>query len=120
MSENKKSINIGIDDGKEFFAHETSVNFNPTQFIFDFRCITPRIDPRSKETPFVSLKHNVIMVDPWHAKEMLRILTDSVAKFEEQFGKIEKPKAVQKYLKDAEKLKKQEKPEVTQTPSYLG
>ena len=115
----KKSINIGIDDGKEFFAHETSVNFNPTQFIFDFRCITPRIDPRSKETPFISLKHNVIMVDPWHAKEIMRILANAVQRFEQQFGKVEQPKAVKQYLKKAKKQQKEE-PQKTQTPSYLG
>jgi hypothetical protein len=118
--EQNKSINLGVDDGKEFFAHETSVNFNPTQFIFDFRCITPRIDPRSREIPFIALKHNVIMVDPWHAKEILRILNNSVQKFEEQFGTIEQPKAVQKYLKDAKKMQKKEPSLETQTPSYFG
>ena len=115
----KKQINFGIDDGKEFFAHEMSINFNPTQFIFDFRSVTPRIDPRSRETPFVSLKHNVIMVDPWHAKEVMRILGNAVQKFEDQFGKIEQPKAVKKYLKKAKKQKK-EVSQKTQTPSYLG
>ena len=119
MSEQKKSINIGIDDGKEFFAHETSVNFNPAQFILDFRCITPRTDPRSRETPFIALKHNIIMVEPWHAKEMLRILTNSIKRYEEQFGAIEQPKAVKEALKKAKKQKKEPKQE-TQTPSYLG
>ena len=114
----KKPINITVDDGKEFFAHETSINFNPTQFVLDFRCITPRIDPRTKDTPLVNLKHNVIMVDPWHAKEVHRILTNVLQKFEEQFGPIEQPSAVQKYLEKA----KEQKPraEKTQTPSYFG
>ena len=119
MSEEKKQINMGIDNGKEFFAHETSINFNPTQFVFDFRCITPRVDPRTRETPFVALKHNIIMVDPWHAKEILRVLTDVVQKYEEEFGKIEKPLAIKKYEKKAKKLMKEE-PQKTQTPSYLG
>lgn len=114
----KKGINMGIDDGNEFFAHETSINFNPTQFVLDFRCITPRVDPRSKETPFVALKHNVVMVDPWHAKEVHRILTNVIERYEEQFGKIERPKAVQKYLKQQKKVPKSG--QKTETPSYLG
>ena len=117
MSE--KKVNMSIDDGKEFFAHETSVNFNPTQFMMDFRSITPRIDPRSKETPFVHLKHNVVMIDPWHAKEISRVLANAIEKYEEQFGKIEQPKAVKKFLKDRKKQEK-EKPEETVTPSYIS
>ncbi|MBW2995941.1 DUF3467 domain-containing protein [Candidatus Woesearchaeota archaeon] len=118
MSE-KKQINMGIDDGKEFFAHEMSLNFNPTQFIFDFRCVTPRTDPRTKEAPYVSMKHNVVMVEPWHAKEILRVLSNVVNKYEEKYGKIEQPKAVKKHLKEAQKQQK-ETTEETKAPSYLG
>ena len=117
MPEEKK-INLGIDDGKEFFAHEMSINFNPTQFILDFRCITPRVDPRSREAPFIAMKHNVVMVEPWHAKEILRVMTNVIKRYEEEFGAIEKPKSVQEYEKKA-KHKKQE-PEKTQAPSYMG
>lgn len=115
----KKQINMGITDGDEFFAHETSINFNPTQFILDFRCITPRVDPRTREAPYVTLKHNVIMIEPWHAKEIQRVLDNVIEKYEEKLGKIEQPKAVKKHLEQA---KKQEKKvvEETQTPSYLG
>jgi len=42
----EKKVNFGIEDGDNFFAHEVSVNFNPTQFVLDFKCITPRVDPR--------------------------------------------------------------------------
>jgi len=118
MSEEKKSVNMSIDDGKEFFAHEMSLNFNPTQFTFDFRCITPRVDPRTREGPFLALKHNVVMVDPWHAKEILRVLTNVIKRYEEEFGEIEKPKAVKAYEKKAKKL--QQDVEKTEAPSYMG
>ena len=118
MSE-KKQINMGIDDGKEFFAHETSVHFNPTQFIFDFRSVTPRVDPRTRETPYISLKHNVVLVDPWHAKELIRIMTNVIENYEKQFGKIDKPKAMKKHEKNVKKQKKVDA-EKTQTPSYMG
>ncbi|MEE9525696.1 MAG: DUF3467 domain-containing protein [Candidatus Woesearchaeota archaeon] len=115
----KKPINMSIDDGKEFFAHELSVNFNPTQFTFDFRCITPRTDPRANEGPVVAIKHNLIMTDPWHTKEILRVLNTVVGKYEEKFGEIKEPDAVKKYKKEAAKQQK-EKPEETKAPSYLG
>ncbi len=38
--EQKESINLAISDGDPFFAHEVSINFNPMQFILDFRCIS--------------------------------------------------------------------------------
>ena len=114
MTEEKK-VNIGINDGMEFFAHETSINFNPTQFILDFKCITPRVDPRNKEGPTLVLRHNVIIIDPYHAKKLQELLGSVVGKYEKEFGKIEKPKQ----LKKAEKKIKvqEEKPEV---PHYLG
>ncbi len=118
MSE-KKQINMGISDGNEFFAHEMSVNFSPTQFILDFRCITPRVDSRTRDGPFVALKHNVVLVDPWHAKEMLRVIDNVIQRYEQEFGKITKPKAVQKYEKKAKKLHKEGAQE-TQAPSYMG
>lgn len=120
MPEQKKQINMGIDNGKEFFAHEMSINFNPTQFIFDFRCVTPRSDPRSKEIPFVSLRHNVVMVEPFHAKRILEVLSHMVQEYEKQFGKIEKPKPVKAYEKNMKKQAKQTKATKETMPSYFG
>ncbi|MBD3354391.1 DUF3467 domain-containing protein [Candidatus Woesearchaeota archaeon] len=121
MSEEKNKINIKINDGLEFFAHEMSANFNPTQFTLDFRCITPRTDPRS-QNPSLTLKHNVVMVDPWHAKEIHRVLDNVIKKYEEKFGKIKKPKAVEKHHKEMKKQKKQREKteEKTEAPNYLG
>ena len=118
----KKQINMGIEDGKEFFAHEMSLNFSPSQFIFDFRSITPRIDPRSKEIPFISLKHNVVMVDPFHAKRILEVLTNVVSEYEKQFGRIEKPEAVKKHEEKMKKMNKEsdKKSSDESMPSYFG
>lgn len=114
----EKQINVGINDGKEFFAHELSINFNPMQFILDFKCVTPRVDPRTKDTPFISIKHNVVMVDPFHAKRIVEVLSNALNNYEKQFGKIEKPKALQKFEKSRKKTSKSE--QKTQAPSYLG
>jgi hypothetical protein len=120
--ENPKKINLGIQDGSEFFAHELSVNFNPTQFIFDFRCVTPRSDPRSKEIPFISIRHNVVLVEPYHAKRIYEVLGNVLKQYEDQFGKIEKPNAVKEYEKKAKKAEKTNNKKSTKEtiPSYLG
>ena len=65
MEKEQKQINLNINDGEPFFAHEVSMNFTPTQISMDFKCITPRTDPRSKGPTFL-LKHNVVMLEPWH------------------------------------------------------
>ncbi len=119
MPEQKESINLAISDGEPFFSHEMTVNFTPTQFTFDFKCITPRVDPRSKKPSF-QMKHNVVMVEPWHAKMILAVLNNVIKKYEEEYGAIKKPKAVETAEKKQKKAMKEIKPGQTETPSYLG
>ena len=118
MPEEKK-INLNINEGDAFYAHELSINFNPLQFIFDFKCVTPRIDMRSKENANLSVRHNVILTDPYHAKRIYELIGNVLAKYEEQFGKIEKPKALKKYEKDHKKKIEGSKNKTT-APNYMG
>ena len=103
-----------IVDGEPFFAHEATVNYMPTMFTIDFKCITPRNDPRSKKPTF-QMKHNVVMVEPWHAKQLIQILKAVVQRYENDFGKVNKPKQIKK----AEE-KRQAAPEKAEMPSYFG
>lgn len=96
----QKKLNLTVDEGIEFFAHELSINFNPTQFVFDFKSVTPRIDFRSNEQNNVKVRHNVILVDPFHAKMMLPLLQKVVEDYEKRFGEIEKPKAMEAWEKE--------------------
>ena len=118
--ENKK-LNIGVTDGHEFFAHEVSVNFNPLQFILDFKCITPRVDPRTKENPLLMIRHNVVMVDPWHMLQIRNLFARMIEAYEKEFGAIKKPKQIEtfekKHKKAAEKKASESKTEI---PSYFG
>jgi hypothetical protein len=113
-----EEVNVSINDGEPFFAHEVSINFTPTQFTLDFKCITPRNDMRSKSGASFLLKHNVVMMDIWHAKAFIQVFQNVVGKYEETFGSIKKPKALEK----AEKSQKEASKQVgkTESPSYLG
>ena len=119
MAEEK--INMNIVEGDAFFAHELSLNFNPLQFVFDFKSVTPRVDPRSKERASIVMKHNVILTDPFHTKRIYELLGNVIEKYEKEFGKIERPKqlaiAEKKSRKEAAKSGGKDK---TETPSYFG
>lgn len=115
----QEQINLNINEGEPFFAHEVTVNFTPTQLTLDFKCITPRTDPRSKKPSFL-LKHNVIMVDPWHGKALLEVLANVVKKYEDEFGKIQKPKALLKAEKKQKELIKEMGDKVPDVPTYMG
>ncbi|MBI5398125.1 DUF3467 domain-containing protein [Candidatus Woesearchaeota archaeon] len=118
-----KNVNVVISDGDSFYCHELSANFNPVQFVLDFKSITPRVDPRSADTPTISIKHNVVLVEPFHAKQMLGLLTTVINNYEKQFGAIEKPRAIQiaeDNLKKSQKgAAKAVKTDVS-IPSYFG
>lgn len=111
---------IYVNDGDAFFSHELTVNFTPTQFVLDFKCITPRSDPRTKDSASFLLKHNVVMVEPWHAKRIAEVLGAVVQKYEEEFGKISKPVAIEKAEKKQKSLMAEQKSNKTETPSYFG
>jgi hypothetical protein len=118
----QKNINVSINEGDAFFCHELSLNYNPLQFVFDFKSITPRVDIRTKQSggPIINIKHNVVMVDPYHAKKMLELLERVVKDYEKDFGKITKPKAVEKMEKNMNtKTDKKEIP-TSVSPTYFG
>lgn len=119
MEKQKEQINLNINEGDPFFAHEVSMNFTPTQITLDFKCITPRTDPRGK-TPSFLLKHNVVMLEPWHAKMMIEVMASVVKKYEDEFGKIKKPAALTRAEKKHKKVKKKASKTTGGAPSYLG
>lgn len=118
MTEEK--INIGINDGKAFFANELSINFNPMQFFLDFRRVSPRNDPRSGKRPSVLCEHNVIISEPYHVKEIHRVLTNMIGAYEKEFGEIQKPEALGKFEEKRKKESKDKPKNEGETPSYFG
>jgi hypothetical protein len=118
--EQGKKINLSINEGSAFFAHEASINFSPTQFILDFRCVTPRVDPRSNEAPTIHMTHNVIMTEPYHAKKIYELLGNMLNKYEKEFGKIDKTKAMKTMDKKRKGDMKEKESETKTAPSYFG
>ena len=118
MPEEEERVNLHINEGEPFFAHELSINFNPTQFVLDFKCITPRIDARTKDLPLLKVKHNVILVEPFHLKKITEFLEKRVKEYEKIFGKIEKPNSIEIYEKTQKKISVKE--EKVKAPSYFG
>ena len=112
-------VNMNIVDGQAFFAHETSINFTPSQLLLDFKSVTPRTDPRNKTAPTFVLAHNVIMVDPWHAKQIHKILGEAIKKYETDYAKIAKPKSVAKAEK-RHKANAASKTVESEVPRYMG
>jgi len=121
MTMAQEQINVVINDGEPFFAHEVTVNFTPTQMTMDFKCITPRTDPRSKKPSFL-LRHNVVMLDPWHVKTLHDVLGTVIKKYEDEFGKIKKPKALETVEKKQKEIMKDMPKEThgTEQPNYFG
>lgn len=117
----EQKANINIDDGEAFFSNETSISHNPMQFVLDFKQITPRIDMRSQNMPQFKLKHNVVLLDPLHAKQVSEMLSKAVKEFEGKFGKIDVEKAMKKMQPPVKKGKQKEKiAEAPRAPSYFG
>ena len=112
----EKHINWQYEDGEAFFAHEISANFTPLQFVIDFKNITPRIDQRSRTGPVFKMQHNVVMMEPFHAKRFHGLLTQMLQRYEKEFGKINKPKPIEK-LEAKQKSKKEDK---KSGPTYFG
>ncbi len=107
----EKRINFTINEGTSFFAEEIAVMHNPVKFIIDFKSITPRFDMRNREMQPMVLTHNVVQIDPYVAKDFLKVLKNVVTQYEKQFGTIKKPKGVEQ---------KKVKVEKSETPNYFG
>ncbi len=118
MGNMSKKINLSVNDGVEFYANEVSVNFSPLNFILDFKSVVPRVDMRSKDATVLAVRHNVVLMDPYHVKMMHESLGEIIRKYEENFVKIEKPAAIVKAEEKAKKNSDKQEKEVL--PEYLG
>ena len=95
-------INLRIKDGEQFYSNESSINFSPNELILDFKCMTHTHDFANRRG--LVLKHNLVILSPFHAKSFLVMLNKAIKDYENKFGEIKKPES----LKRAEKIVKKE------------
>ena len=115
MEKNQKQVNVRVKDADPFLAHETTINYNPTEFVLDFKCITP-IQELNQASLFI--QHNVVLLTPWHMKSLLVAMEKVVKDYEKKFSEIKKPSEIEK----AEKILKKQQRDVVSTPveNYFG
>ena len=87
----------------------------PNKFFFDFSSTTPRIEKGGLFR--LMSKHNVAVVDPYLAKELVKVLKENIEKYEDKFGEISKPKEFEKIEQEAKE--KGDEPKVT-PENYFG
>ena len=115
MEKNQKQVNVRVKDADPFLAHETTINYNPTEFVLDFKSITP-VQELNQQSLFI--QHDVVLLTPWHMKSFFAAVEKVVKDYEKKFGEIKKPIEIEK----AEKLMKKQQKEVVSTPveNYFG
>lgn len=115
-----EDIRVNVNDGSEFLADEVSISHSPIRFILDFKNITPRLDI-GENAPRMVLRHNIIILDPYFAKDLLRVLQENLDKYEAKYGAIKKPEVLEKAEKQAVKEgKKTEKTPLKKGQNYFG
>lgn len=82
MSENKKNIDIEINDqtAEGIYSNLAVINHSPSEFIVDFIQMMPGV-------PKARVKSRIILT-PQHAKRLANALAENVNRFEKQFGEI--------------------------------
>lgn len=83
MSEDKKKgLNIELTEeiAEGTYSNLAIINHSPSEFVLDFIKIMPGV-PKAK------VKSRVLLT-PQHAKRLLKALSDNIAKYESQHGKI--------------------------------
>ncbi len=73
-------IELGEKEAEGIYANLAMIANSPTEIIIDF----VRVMPRSPKARVLSR----IIMTPMHAKLLQKALTENIAKFEKQFGKI--------------------------------
>ncbi len=104
----EQEVRVDVVNGDEFFADEVSVSHSPIRFVIDFKSMTPRMD-LPDHPPRMVIKHNLVLLDPYFAKDVLNVLKDNIEKYEKKFGEVRKPEALNKHEGEVRKAGKKPK-----------
>ncbi|MBN2459708.1 DUF3467 domain-containing protein [Candidatus Woesearchaeota archaeon] len=106
-------------DNFPFFSNTQTIAHQPDKVIIDFKNIHPQFTPDNK--PVQVCVHRLVLMEPYVAKEFMKILKENIDKYEQKFGKIKKPAPMAKAAKEAKKQsKKQASQVVADRPHYMG
>jgi len=109
----QKDIQINSASEKEFSVDEVMVTHGPLKIFIDFKNTVPLMDMGKQR---LSIRHQVCILDPFLAKDFLRVLKENLEKYEKQFGEIKKPESLVRLEKE---LKKQGN-QTLKKQSYFG
>jgi uncharacterized protein YjaZ len=101
---------------KLFLSNEVSINMDAKSLVMDFKS---RVPVGNK----VFVEHTPIYLDIFQAKTLSSLLSQSIEKFEEKFGKIEEPEFVKNFSKETSKAKDKLKETISENQpkySYMG
>lgn len=82
--ENKINIDIQPDVASGSYSNLAIITHAPTEFILDFAQLLPGNNN-------AQVRSRIIM-NPFHAKQLLAALNDNISRYERSFGTIEPPK----------------------------
>ena len=116
--ETETQINLRIKDQDQFYSNESSINFNPNEIILDFKCITHTHDLGNRRG--LVLKHNVVILNPFHVKNFASMLNKVIKDYEDKFGEIKKPESIKKAEKIVKKEQKKKSEDKTADDNYFG
>lgn len=106
-------------DHSPMLSNQQTVSHQPDRFIIDFKGVFPQFTPDNN--PQMVINHKVILMDPHVALEFFKTLETNIKRFEEKFGKIKPPKALEIAKKDRDKKAKGKKKKSSSSkPSYMG
>lgn len=81
MEEQKLNINITPEVAEGIYANLVIIAHSSSEFVLDFIRMLPAL-------PKANVKSRIVMT-PENAKKLLAALQDNLAKYEQQFGKIQ-------------------------------
>jgi hypothetical protein len=79
-----------------FYCNALSINTGGSDFIIDFQRTSPRFAIGSFQKAYTVYEHQTILMNAILFKEVIRIGTELLKKFEEKFGEITTPDYVKK------------------------
>ena len=122
INEQKEVAGIQNFDNNPLLSTQQTISHTPEKFVIDFQAVVMQFDPNSNPTMIVN--HKVVILDPYRVKPFINALADNLAKYEEKFGAVKEPEAVEKARKELESLEQKNqkiaKAVTRSKPDYLG